>query len=88
MITLGVDAHKEVHVAVAADEQGRPLETWEGPNSEAAWQELLAWAGQWECRQWGPSMSRSSTTEPPEFLVQGPTPLGRRRVETPPARER
>jgi len=53
MVTIGVDAHKEVHVAVAADEQGRPLETWEGPNSEAAWRELLAWAGQWERRQWG-----------------------------------
>lgn len=53
MITLGVDAHKQVHVAVAVDEQGRPLETWQGPNSEPAWREMLVWAGQWECRQWG-----------------------------------
>ena len=53
MITLGVDAHKGVHVAVAVDEQGRPLETWQGPNSEAAWQEVLTWADRWEHRQWG-----------------------------------
>ncbi|MEA3300636.1 MAG: IS110 family transposase [Pseudomonadota bacterium] len=53
MITLGVDAHKEVHVAVAVDEQGRPLDSWQGANSEQAWQELQAWACQWESRQWG-----------------------------------
>ena len=53
MITLGVDAHKEVHVAVAVDEQGRPQDTWQGSNSEPAWQEVLAWASQWKSRQWG-----------------------------------
>lgn len=53
MITLGVDAHKEVHVAVAVDEQGRSQDTWQGPNSAPAWQEMLAWASQWESRQWG-----------------------------------
>ncbi len=40
MITLGVDAHKEVHVAVAVDELGRPLDAWQGPNSEAAWRRV------------------------------------------------
>ena len=35
------------------DEQGRPLETWQGPNSDAAWQDVLTWADQWEHRQWG-----------------------------------
>tara|TARA_B100000315_G_C14503801_1_gene553599 strand:+ start:186 stop:1301 length:1116 start_codon:yes stop_codon:yes gene_type:complete len=53
MITLGVDAHKEVHVAVAVDEQERPQDTWQGLNFEPAWQEVLAWASQWESRQWG-----------------------------------
>ena len=53
MITLGVDAHKEVHVAVAVDEQGRRQDAWQGPNSEPAWQEMLAWASQWESREWG-----------------------------------
>ena len=30
-----------------------PLDTWQGPNSESAWQEMLAWASQWGSRQWG-----------------------------------
>ena len=53
MIILGVDAHKTVHVAVAVDEGGRPLDTWQGPNCESAWQEMLVWAGQWGSHQWG-----------------------------------
>ena len=53
MITLGVDAHKTMHVAVSVDEGGRPLDTWEGTNSQSSWQEMLAWASQWESRQWG-----------------------------------
>ncbi len=53
MVTLGVDAHKGIHVAVAVDEQGRPQDTWQGPNSQPAWQEMLAWASQWGSRQWG-----------------------------------
>ena len=53
MIVVGVDAHKEVHVAVAVDDRGRPIEAWEGSNSESSWQELLTWAGQWPDRQWG-----------------------------------
>ena len=47
MITVGVDAHKRVHVAVALDEQGRELEGWRGTNSErgesfAQWLQGLA----------------------------------------------
>ena len=53
MVTLGVDAHKQMHVAVAVDELGRPLGQWEGPNTPEAWQEALAWASEWESRQWG-----------------------------------
>jgi len=54
MITLGVDAHKRVHVALALDEAGRELGQWRGPNSTAGWQAL----GQWVLafggdRQWG-----------------------------------
>lgn len=33
MITIGVDAHKTVHAAVALDEAGRESATWRGPNS-------------------------------------------------------
>jgi hypothetical protein len=32
MITIGVDAHKRAHVAVAIDEGGRELAHWRGTN--------------------------------------------------------
>ena len=44
MITIGVDAHKRVHMAVAVDAAGRELARWRGPNSVAGWQELARWA--------------------------------------------
>ena len=54
MITIGVDAHKRVRVALALDEAGRELGQWLGPNSTVGWQAL----GQWVLafggdRQWG-----------------------------------
>jgi len=54
VITIGVDAHKAVHVAVALDEAGRELSAWHGSNSAAGWQQLLDWAlGLEEERRWG-----------------------------------
>src|SRR5919202_3513090 len=54
MITLGVDAHKQVHVAVALDEAGHELGRWRGPNSPRGWEELAGWAAALgEPRQWG-----------------------------------
>src|SRR5205085_1168749 len=44
MITLGVDAHKTVHAAVALDDAGREISTLRGPNSPDGWAELAAWA--------------------------------------------
>lgn len=44
MITIGVDAHKRVHMAVAVDAAGRELARWRGPNSVAGWQALARWA--------------------------------------------
>src|SRR4051794_10812852 len=44
MITIGVDAHKRVHVAVALDEAGCEVARGRGPNSVAGWQGLAAWA--------------------------------------------
>lgn len=44
MITIGVDAHKRVHVAVALDAAGRQLGVWKGANCARAWQELCDWA--------------------------------------------
>ena len=55
MITIGVDAHKRVHVALAIDDAGRELGHWHGPNSAAGWQDLMRWAAALgEQQRWGP----------------------------------
>jgi hypothetical protein len=54
MITIGVDAHKRLHVAVALDAAGRQLGVWKGANSSRAWQELKDWAADFGGqRVWG-----------------------------------
>ena len=54
MITIGVDAHKQVHAAIAVDEAGREVGRWRGPNARAAWDEVHRWAvQQGDDRQWG-----------------------------------
>jgi hypothetical protein len=54
MITIGVDAHKQVHAAAALDDSGRELANWRGPNSITGWEELLEWAQAWHSElQWG-----------------------------------
>lgn len=54
MLTIGVDAHKQVHAAVAVDAVGRSVDHWRGPNTPSGWAELLAWAQrQGPTRQWG-----------------------------------
>jgi len=40
VITIGVDAHKAVHVAVAVDDAGRDIGQWRGRNSVVGWKEL------------------------------------------------
>jgi transposase len=44
MLTVGIDAHKRVHVAVVLDDAGRELGAWRGPNNAPGWAELLTWA--------------------------------------------
>lgn len=44
MITIGVDAHKHLHVAVAVDAVGHMIAQWRGPNSAEDWAALAAWA--------------------------------------------
>jgi transposase len=54
MITIGVDAHKRIHVATAVDGAGQELESWRGPNSARGWRRLQRWAeALGEQRRWG-----------------------------------
>ncbi len=54
MLTIGVDAHKHQHAAVAVDVAGRELAEWHGANSIDGWQDLADWAAEFRgpCR-WG-----------------------------------
>lgn len=51
MIWIGVDAHKQVHQAVAISAQGIVGERTIA-NTQAAWAELFGWAQQWPERIW------------------------------------
>ena len=54
MITIGVDAHKRLHVALAINEAGQELGEWRGPNSAAGWRSIAQWASSLGSpRQWG-----------------------------------
>lgn len=54
MITIGVDAHKGIHVALALDAEAHELSKWQGANSPGGWQALLEWARSLGGpRQWG-----------------------------------
>lgn len=54
MISIGVDAHKQVHAAVAIDDAGRELGQWRGPNSKSGWLRLAAWSEEFgPARRWG-----------------------------------
>lgn len=54
MITIGVDAHKEVHVAVAVDDAGRHWGDWRGANTPEGWRSVFEWAQRYgDDREWG-----------------------------------
>jgi len=54
VITIGVDAHKRVHVAVALDDAGIEVAQWRGPNSPTGWRSLAAWGSSFGVdRRWG-----------------------------------
>jgi transposase len=54
VLTIGVDAHKRVHQAVAVDERERSVATWRGANDPETCVQLVAWVdGLDGCRQWG-----------------------------------
>ena len=46
VITVGVDAHKRLHVARALDDGGRELSDWRGPNDLLGWQSFSEWLDQ------------------------------------------
>lgn len=43
MNTVGVDAHKRLHVALALDESGREISGWRGTNCEEGWESFRTW---------------------------------------------
>ena len=51
MIWIGVDAHKQVHQALALSREG-PVGERTVANTPAAWAALLEWAQQWPERIW------------------------------------
>lgn len=53
MLTIGVDAHKRVNMAVAIDAAGREVARWRGPNSVEGWRQLAAWAAGLGDARWG-----------------------------------
>lgn len=54
MISIGVDAHKSLHVAVAVNEAGQVLAQWRGANDAGGWAEVQEWAQALGAeRQWG-----------------------------------
>jgi len=55
MLTIGVDAHKHIHVALALDERGAVLGQWQGPNHADGWSSL---------RQWTITLGTQSKPEP------------------------
>ncbi len=70
MVTIGVDAHKQVHAAVALDDTGQALSHWRGPNSCEGWADLHAWAvGLGAPRQWGIEGAWNSGRGLAQYLV-------------------
>jgi transposase len=70
LITIGVDAHKRVHVAHAVDEAGHEVGQWTGSNSAAGWNQLAIWAETIsEERQWGIEGAWSYGRNLAQFLV-------------------
>jgi transposase len=46
IVTVGVDTHSDIHVAVALDQLGRRLGSTTIPTTPTGYQELEAWARQ------------------------------------------
>ena len=54
MIIVGIDAHKQLHKALALNDAGTILDQWQGPNSPEGWHSLHQWVTTFAGpRQWG-----------------------------------
>ena len=70
MLTIGIDAHKRVHQAVALDERGQVVASWRGANDAPAWTQLHAWAEELSgSRRWGIEGAHSFGHSLAQFLV-------------------
>jgi transposase len=71
MLTIGVDAHKELLVAVGVDQDGTELEGWTGTNGATDWKALAAWARSLSAeRVWGIEGSGNYGRGLAQYLVQ------------------
>src|SRR5919204_4219086 len=69
-VTVGVDTHKDLHVAAARDQLGRRLGTTTAPATGAGYAELLTWArGLGEPVAWGVEGTGSYGAGLARFLV-------------------
>jgi transposase len=93
VVTIGVDAHKQVHQAVAIDESGRQIDQWRGKNDSTGWQEVQQWAQNLGSpRRWGIEGAWNYGRGLAQYLVAGHeevydvnprlTAHGRRRART------
>ena len=94
MITIGVDAHKKIHVALAIDDAGREVASWRGPNSLDGWLSFREWLrelgddrqigieGAWS---YGRGLSQLLVSDGEEVFELNPrwTALGRRAARKP-----
>jgi transposase len=70
MITIGIDGHKRIHVALALDDAGRELAHWRGPNSVTGWVQFFEWAQAWQAEfQWGIECAWGYGLRLAQFLV-------------------
>jgi hypothetical protein len=54
MVLFGIDADKQLHMALALNDAGTILDQWLFPNSPQGWHSLLQWASTFgPDRQWG-----------------------------------
>jgi len=69
-ITIGTDAHKRVHAAVARDDAGGELAQWRGPNRAEGWRQVAAWAALGPDCRWGLAGAWNDGRGLAQFLVE------------------